>query len=168
MITKFVVSSLLVGLAFGLVVTVVFGVCYKSYDTYTEVYVTTNPHVATDLPSDFHIIIKSGSVYGFPLAWNTVAFYEPFMNIPYFLLDIVLWGVIGGVPLAFWIVRREDMKWKWKIAKFVFLAISIPLLVFSPLFIFHPERIYYPYPSPPQAISGVITPTTSFLECFCS
>jgi hypothetical protein len=156
MIRKFVVSSLLVGLAFGLVVTVVFGVCYKSYDTYAGVYVTTNPHVATDLPSDFHIIIKSGSVYGFPLAWNTVRFYEPFVNIPYFLLDIVLWGVIGGVPLALWIVMREDMKLKSKIAKFVFLAISIPLLVFSPLFIFHTEFEEPPSTFPPVDYSYAV------------
>jgi hypothetical protein len=45
------------------------------------------------------------------------------------------------------------MKLKWKIAKFVFLAISIPLLVFSPLFIFHAEETLYPFPA--YANSGV-------------
>jgi hypothetical protein len=158
MIKKFVVSSLLVGLVFGLVVTVIFGVCYKSYDTYAVVYVTTNPHVATDLPSDFHIIIKSGSVYGFPLAWNTVRFYEPFVNIPYFLLDIVLWGVIGGVPLALWIVRREDMTWKAKLLTSAFLATSFVLLVFSPQYIFYMEKVPRTYP-----ISLIPSPSSEYV-----
>jgi ABC-type dipeptide/oligopeptide/nickel transport system permease component len=71
-------------------------------------------------------------------------------------LDIVLWGVIGGVPLALWIVMREDMKLKSKIAKFVFLAISIPLLVFSPLFIFHTEFEEPPSTFPPVDYSYAV------------
>lgn len=167
MTRKSVVSSLLVGLAFGLVVTVVFGVCYKSYDTYAGVYVTTNPHVATDLPSDFHVIIKSGSVYGFPLAWNTVRIYETTtfcfgeLNIPYLLLDTVFWGAIGGFLLTLWVVRSEDMTWKAKLLRFTFLTISVPLLIFSPQYIFHVEKVPRIYP-----ISLIPSPSSDYVWAF--
>jgi hypothetical protein len=167
MIRKFVVSSLLVGLAFGLVVTVVFGVCYKTYDTYAVVYMCPNPQVATDLPSDFHIIIKSGSVYGFPLAWNTVRIYETAtfcfreLNIPYLLLDTVFWGAIGGFLLALWVVRREDMTGKAKLLRFTFLTISVPLLIFSPQYIFHVEKVPRIYP-----ISLIPSPSSDYVWAF--
>jgi hypothetical protein len=167
MMRKFVVSSLLVGLAFGLVVTVLFGVFYKSQDIYGIVYMSPNPHEFTDSPSTFSIIIKSGSVYGFPLAWNTVRIYETTtfcfgeLNIPYLLLDTVFWGAIGGFLLTLWVVRKEDMTWKAKLLRFTFLTISVPLLIFSPQYIFHVEKVPRIYP-----ISLIPSPSSDYVWAF--
>ena len=167
MMRKFVVSSLLVGLAFGLVVAVLFGVFYKSQDIYAKVYMSPNPHEFTDSTSTFSIIIKSGSVYGFPLAWNTVRIYETTtfcfgeLNIPYLLLDTVFWGAIGGFLLALWVVRREDMTGKAKLLRFTFLTISVPLLIFSPQYIFHVEKVPRIYP-----ISLIPSPSSDYVWAF--
>jgi hypothetical protein len=73
-------------------------------------------------------------------------------------LDIVLWGVIGGVPLALWIVRREDMTWKAKLLTSAFLATSFVLLVFSPQYIFYMEKVPRTYP-----ISLIPSPSSEYV-----
>jgi hypothetical protein len=163
MVTKFVVSLLLVGLAFGLVVTVVFGVCYKSYDVYGVIYYSPNPNLSMKTTTTSFVY---GSVYGFPLGWNTVKYYETSFlfgetNISYFLSDMLLWGVIGGVPLALWVVRREDMTWKAKLLKSTFLATSFVLLVFSPQYIFYMEKVPRTYP-----ISLIPSPSSEYVWAF--
>lgn len=156
-----VVSSLLIGLGVGLSLTFVFGVCYKAQDVYVIVFSEPRPW---DLPMQTERSFLYANIYGFPLAWTTVRIFETstFLfrepNILHLLVDILFWGIIGGVPLSLWVVRREDITWKAKLLKSTFLATSFVLLAFSPQFLFYMEKVPRTYP-----ISLIPSPSSEYV-----